>query len=69
MQYFIKRTEATAYPNGTRFKHKKTGTEYIIMKECGCGENLHYEVKQVDSSDRNGTVWQHPDIERLCELV
>lgn len=68
MQYFIKRAEATAYPNGTRFKSKKTGAEYIIEKQCGCGEFLHYDVKRIRDSYRYGTVWQHPDIERLCDI-
>lgn len=69
MKYFIERHEATAYPNGTRFKHKKTGTEYVILKECGCGNWLHYEVNQVENPSRYGTIWQHLDIERLCEIV
>jgi hypothetical protein len=69
MQYFIKRAEAKAFPDGTRFRNKKTGTEYIISKECKCGEYLHYEVKQVGHAYSNGTVWQHLDIERLCEVM
>lgn len=67
MEYFIKRGEAEEFPKGMRFKNKKTGTEYVIEKECGCGDWLHYEVKQVDNA--HNVVWHHLDIERLCEII
>jgi hypothetical protein len=68
MKYFIKRSEAEAYPNGMHFIHNITCTEYIIEKQCGCGDWLHYECSQIGRFDKYGMVWQHLDIERHCEV-
>lgn len=68
MEHFIKRNEATAYPEGMRFRHKQTGTEYIIEKQCVCGDWLHYNCKQLGEIVKSFT-WHHHSIQMLCEII
>ena len=43
MTRLTKRTEATAFPNGTQLVYKKDGKKAIIERQCQCGDWLHYD--------------------------
>jgi hypothetical protein len=71
MEWMTKRGEAEPYPDGTRIKSKDSGSEGVIEKQCGCGSGdwLHYEVRMNDTREKYSSVYQHPAIERLFEVV
>jgi len=70
MEWMTKRSEAVAYPDGTRIKSKDNGSEGVIEKQCQCGGGdwLHYEVRMKKNIDKYAVVFQHSEIERLFEV-
>jgi len=71
MEWLTDRADAVAYPDGLRIRSKTDGREGVIERQCYCGNGnwLHYEVRMLNDKFKHPSVYQHPQIERLFEIL